>query len=105
MILKGFVDIHISCRGSIKTSKELIHYNEQLHLCRFFDEFLLHFMFEFLDSIHCFFWWLMEVIGQHLLVNLEPFQFFRISIFSSRFPLDISDIWIVTGDDGTFLES
>ena len=69
MILHAFVDVG-RWRTARQSGQQLITNDEQLHLRRVFDEHLLDFPFELLHLIDGCFGILMEVLPQHLLVDV-----------------------------------
>ena len=51
VVLHALINIKICTRRCIKSSKQLINYDEQLHICRFIDKLFLYF---FLKIFHLF---------------------------------------------------
>ena len=60
------VDVEIGGRGRIEAGEQLVHHDQQLHLPRLVDEFLLHLLLELLDLVDGLLRRLVEPVGQHL---------------------------------------
>ena len=105
MVLHLFVDIQICAMRSIKTSQQLIDYNEQLHVSRFINElafgFLLKSFHLLVDarSIIAFF------DSDHLQVNLVFPESFRILIEAHRIGTQVARIRRIRRNDSAFLKT
>ena len=105
MVLHLFVDIQICTMRSIKTSQQLIDYNEQLHVSRFFNELAFGFLFKSFHllvdarSIVTFF------DSDHFQVNLVFPESFRVFIEAHRIGTQVARIRRVRRNDSAFLKT
>ena len=69
MVAHLLVDVEVGGRRRVKTSQQLVHHDQQFHLTRLVDEFLLHRQFKLVRLGLRRLWWLAKPVRQHLPVH------------------------------------
>ena len=100
MVAHALVDIEIRGRRRIEACQQLVYHDQQFHLARRFDEAFLDLFFETLGLVHRRVFRLVEMVGQHLTIDLVLAQLLG-QAFAGILTFDIRRLRFVGRDDRT----